>query len=217
MDTISHIAERANRGLAASALLCAAAMLFTTLSFAPADAQQPQPQQKPPRKGAQAAPAVPPPGAIDPGAVGVWIDHTGRGAVEIVPCSTLPPPTAAAPPPRPSANPVEPVNLCGRIVWLQNPNDAKGKPLIDDLNKNAAKRGAPICGLQIIGEVKPQSDGSWDKGWIYDPEQGSAFDVELRLRNPETLQVKGYLGVKFLSETYVWRRAKELPPKCPGI
>jgi hypothetical protein len=217
MDKISLIAGRANRGLAATALLCAAAMLFTTLSFIPVEAQQPQPKQ--PRKGAQAAPAVPPPGAIDPGAVGVWIDHTGRGAVEIAPCSALPPPNAAAAaaPPRPTANPVEPGNLCGRIVWLQNPNDAKGKPLIDDLNKNAAKRGAPICGLQIIGEVKPQSDGSWDKGWIYDPEQGSAFDVELRLRNPETLQVKGYLGVKFLSETYVWRRAKELPPKCPGI
>ena len=101
-------------------------------------------------------------------------------------------------------------------MWLQNPNDDKGKPLIDHLNKNPAKRGAPICGLQIIGDAKPQSDGSWDKGWIYDPDQGSAFDVELRLRNPATLQVKGYLGVKFLSETYVWRRAKELPPKCPG-
>jgi hypothetical protein len=215
MDTTSLIVRRASRGLAASTLLCAAAALVATLSIAPAEAQQP----KPPRKGAQAAPPAPPPAAIEPGAVGVWIDHTGRGAVEIIPCSTLTagPAGAAAPPPPPAANPAEPQNLCGRIVWLQNPNDAKGKPLIDDLNKNPAKRGAPICGLQIIGEVKPQSDGSWDKGWIYDPEQGSAFDVELRLRNPETLQVKGYLGVKFLSETYLWRRAKQLPPKCPGI
>lgn len=207
MDTTSRIAGRVGRGLAASALLCAAAAVLTALSFAPAEAQQPRP-----RKDTQAAPAGPP-GAIDPGAVGVWIDHTGRGAVEIAPCGASAP--GAAPPP-PSAKPVEPVNLCGRIVWLQNPNDGKGKPLIDDLNKNAAKRGAPICGLQIIGDARPQSDGSWDKGWIYDPEQGSSFDVELRLRNPETLQVKGYLGVKFLSETYVWRRAKQLPPKCPG-
>ena len=43
-----------------------------------------------------------------------------------------------------------------------------------------------------------------------------SFDLELQLRNPETLQVKGYMGVKFLSETFVWRRAKELPPKCGG-
>jgi len=209
MDTTSLIVGRTCRGLAASALLFAAATLVATLSFTPAEAQQPKP-----RKGAQDT--APAPGAIDPGAVGVWIDHTGRGAVEIAPCGALAPP-AAAPPPPPTAKPGEPTNLCGRIVWLQNPNDEKGKPLIDSLNKNSAKRGGPICGLQIIGDVKPQSDGSWDNGWIYDPEQGSAFDVELRLRNPETLQVKGYLGVKFLSETYVWRRAKQQPPKCPGI
>jgi uncharacterized protein (DUF2147 family) len=212
MNRTSLIAGRTSRGVAASALLFAAATLAAALTFAPADAQQPTP-----RKGAQAAAPVPPPAAIDPGAVGVWIDHTGRGAVEIAPCGTLTPPGAAAPPPPPTAKPGEPTILCGRIVWLQNPNDEKGKPLIDALNKDPAKRGAPICGLQIIGNVKPQSDGSWDNGWIYDPEQGSAFDVELRLRNPETLQVKGYLGVKFLSETYVWRRAKQQPPKCPGI
>ena len=212
MDMTSLIAGRTSRGRAASTTLLAAATVLAALSLAPAEAQQPKP-----RKGAQAATPVPAPGAIDPGAVGVWIDHTGRGAVEIAPCSALPAAGAAAPPPPPTAKPGAPPSLCGRIVWLQNPNDDKGKPLIDDLNKNPAKRGAPICGLQILGEVKPQSDGSWDNGWIYDPEQGSAFDVELRLRNPETLQVMGYLGVKFLSETYVWHRAKQLPPKCPGI
>ncbi len=104
--------------------------------------------------------------------------------------------------------------MCGRIVWLKDPNDAKGKPLRDILNKDTVRRGKPICGLQIIGEVKPQQDGSWDDGWIYDPEKGSSFDVELRMRSPELLQVKGYLGVKFLNETYVWRRAPQPPPKC---
>jgi uncharacterized protein (DUF2147 family) len=204
METTSLVVRPRRRGLAASTLLCGAAALLAALSFAAA--------QQPKRKGAQAAPA-----AIDPGAVGVWIDHTGRGAVEIHPCGATPGPGAAAPPPSKGRPPEQPQSLCGRIVWLQNPNDDKGNPLIDDLNKNPAKRGGPICGLQIIGDVKPQSDGSWDKGWIYDPEKGSAFDVELRMRSPEALQVKGYLGVKFLSETYVWRRAKQLPPKCPGI
>lgn len=191
------------RGLAA--LVPALALAATVAFVATADAQQPK------KKGAQAA--VPAP-AIDVGAEGVWIDHTGRGAVEIIPCAVLAAAAAGAPPP-PAATPDAPrQNLCGRIVWLQNPNDPKGRPLIDELNKNAAKRGAPICGLQIIGDAKPQADGSWDKGWIYDPEQGSSFDVELRLRSPETLQVKGYMGVKFLSETFVWRRAKQVPPKC---
>ena len=174
------------------------AALLVALAVPAADAQQPQ------RKGAQAA--VPAPPAPEAGPHGIWIDHTGRGAVEIAPCV----PDAAPGTP-------EAANLCGRIVWMKDPNDPKGQPIRDTLNKNAARRGQPICGLQIIGDVKPQSNGSWDKGWIYDPEQGSSFDLELRLRNPETLQVKGYMGVKFLSETFVWRRAKELPPKCTGV
>jgi uncharacterized protein (DUF2147 family) len=36
---------------------------------------------------------------------GVWIDHTGRGAVEITDCGG---------------------NLCGRAVWVKDPKDSKG-------------------------------------------------------------------------------------------
>lgn len=199
MATISLRKERARRSPAATLPITLSAMIIAALGLtAPAaDAQQ-----QPARKGAQAAvPAVP-----APTPQGLWIDHTGRGAVEIAPCV----PEAAPGTP-------EAANLCGRIVWMKEPNDPKGQPLRDTLNKNAARRAQPICGLQIIGDVKPQRDGSWDKGWIYDPEQGSSFDLELSLRNPETLQVKGYMGVKFLSETFVWRRAKEAPPKCNGV
>lgn len=137
---------------------------------------------------------VPRPGQVAPDPVGLWIDHTGRGAVEIAQCGP---------------------SLCGRIVWLKEPNDKSGKPLVDSQNQDRSKRGAPICGLQIIGDLKRQSDGSWDEGWIYDPEQGQSFDLELRPLAGEVLQVKGYKGLKFLSETFQWRRASNAPgPRC---
>lgn len=133
------------------------------------------------------------------GPTGVWIDHTGRGAVEITTCA-------------PNAK-----TLCGRIVWMKAPTDKQGQPLRDGLNPNRALRTRPICGLQVIGELKPQRDGSWDNGWIYDPEQGESFDVEIRLRAPDVLQVKGYKGLKFLSETFQWQRATQPPqPTCPA-
>lgn len=136
-----------------------------------------------------------PPAAPAPsGPEGIWIDHTGRGAVEILPCAEA---------------------LCGRIVWLKEPNDKSGQPLRDARNEDRTKRSQPICGLQILGNLKRQRDGSWDNGWIYDPDQGERFDVELRLRGPDVLQVKGYKGLKFLSETYQWRRAVTPPaPLC---
>ncbi len=157
-------------------------------------------QQAPPAKTVpKSAPAaVPPPAQATPaplGPVGVWIDHTGRGVVEIQPCGQ---------------------GLCGNIVWMQDPNDKKGQPLRDRLNGDAKKRSRLICGLPVLGGHKQMQDGSGDAGWIYDPEQGESFDVELRMRSPDLLQVKGYKGFKFLSETFQWKRAASVPaPPCP--
>jgi uncharacterized protein (DUF2147 family) len=57
---------------------------------------------------------------------GVWIDHTGQGAVEIAPCSNG-------------------SRVCGRVVWLKNPEHKSrsgkricGTQVLGDLRKEAA-------------------------------------------------------------------------------
>ncbi|MEM7776650.1 MAG: DUF2147 domain-containing protein [Pseudomonadota bacterium] len=129
----------------------------------------------------------------DNGFVGVWYDDTGRGAVELSQCGQ---------------------RLCGRIVWLRKPLDKSGKPLTDRLNPKVGRRARPICGLQVIGNLVRQSDGSWDGGWIYDPKRGAAFDVELTLESPRKLRVLGYKGVKLFSKTLYWRRAPDNIERC---
>src|SRR5262245_45106154 len=114
--------------------------------------------------------------AADNGALGVWIDHTGRGAVEITDCGG---------------------NLCGKVVWVQDQKNAQG------------------CGLQILGDVKPMGDGTFDEGWIYDPDKDAKFDVEL-VPQGDKLKVVGYAGVKFLSQTFTWTRAPENLARCPS-
>lgn len=54
--------------------------------------------------------------------LGVWLDHTGRGAVEISPCGEA---------------------LCGRVVWVKSADDAKGcgRQIIGDA-KPVGKSGA---------------------------------------------------------------------------
>lgn len=134
------------------------------------------------------------PAAAADAPAGLWYDHTGRGAVEIAPCGR---------------------NMCGFIVWLKDVRDKEGRELKDIYNPDPAKRNATICGLQVIGGMKKQNDGSWDDGWIYDPEKGEAFDLELRSLSADTLQVVGYKGLKFLSETHKWQRVSTLPsPRC---
>jgi uncharacterized protein (DUF2147 family) len=109
-------------------------------------------------------------------ATGLWYDHTGRGAVEISKCGG---------------------QLCGRLVWLKDPQHAK-----------------QVCGIQIIGDVKPMANGAWDGGWIYDPERDSKFSVELTPVGAQDLKVVGYMGTKWLSETMIWKRAPTNLKRC---
>lgn len=106
---------------------------------------------------------------------GVWLDDTGRGAIEITKCGTA---------------------LCGRVVWVKAGKDSKG------------------CGKEILGAVKAVGKGRWDGGWIYSPEHGRKFDVELTPVGNDRLRVMGYAGVKFLSQTRTWTRAPADLVRC---
>lgn len=75
--------------------------------------------------------------------IGRWLDHTGDGVVELYACGN---------------------KVCGRIVWLRNPLGKDGQPLYDGYNPNPSMRTRPICGLQVLGNLERQSDGSLDGG-----------------------------------------------------
>ena len=127
---------------------------------------------------------------------GIWFDDTGRGAVELKLCGS------------------KKKSLCGYIVWLKEQTDRSGRPLTDAYNPKPKYRKRPICGLQIIGRLKPQPDRTWDKGWIYDPKQGKSFDVALSRAGADKLKVTGYLGIKLFSESFIWRRAPDDIQRC---
>ena len=84
--------------------------------------------------------------------------------------------------------------LCGRIVWL----------------KNAAHKS--VCGTAIIGGGK-RVGNSYDTGWIYSPERGKKYNVEITLQG-NSLKVMGYAGSKMLSKTMVWKRAPSSLKRC---
>lgn len=86
--------------------------------------------------------------------------------------------------------------LCGHLVWFKDSGEAKN------------------CGKQILGDVAPVGRNTWDNGWIYDPEKKQRFDLELKPLSADTLQVKGYAGIKFLNKTMVWKRAPANLARC---
>lgn len=133
--------------------------------------------------------------------LGLWYNDAGKGAVEIRPCATS----------GRDAN-----KLCGFIVWLKEPNFKNGKPLTDGYNSDPSKRHRPICGLPVLGGLQRVSDGGYDNGWVYDPEQGQAFDAAIQLRTSDRLILTGYKGIKFFSKSFLWKRAPADLPRCAG-
>lgn len=80
--------------------------------------------------------------------------------------------------------------LCGYVVHIK---DAK----------NSGR-----CGMQILGNVT-ESGG----GWIYSPERGKKYSVELTRMSDDKLRVIGNAG-SFFSKTFTWNRAPDDVARC---
>ena len=50
--------------------------------------------------------------------------------------------------------------LCGRIVWLKEPNDEAGKTKTDKENPEPAQRSRPILGLELLAGFVRAADAT---------------------------------------------------------
>ena len=117
---------------------------------------------------------------------GVWLTPGGKSHVEIAPCGD---------------------KLCGRIVWLAEPNNPQGQPKRDAENTDESLRSRQILGLPLLtGFPQEPEDGVWDDGDIYNPEDGKTYSSELEMADPKTLKVKGCVWV--FCQSQIWKRVE---------
>ena len=103
---------------------------------------------------------------------------------------------------------------CGKLVWLKNPNygdsDAEaGKPQHDRNNPDAARKNDPILGLKLLKDFTFDGSANWNGGTIYDPESGKTYKCTMKLTDPKTLDVRGYIGVPAFGRSTTWTRVDE--------
>jgi uncharacterized protein (DUF2147 family) len=102
---------------------------------------------------------------------------------------------------------------CGRIVWLKEayyPADddggMAGRPIVDRENRNPDLRTRPLMGLQIVEGLTYVGKNVWEKGTIYNPDDGKIYKCKMTLSAPTRLEVRGFIGIPLLGGTSIWTR-----------
>lgn len=127
-----------------------------------------------------AVPASAAPQPID----GTWLTEDGRSRIALEPCGA---------------------RVCGKIIWLKEPNDPAGRPLTDKQNPDPARRGRPILGLPLFPGLAP--DGDHWAGEVYNADDGKSYDVTLERTGPGTLKIEGCL-LAILCKGETWTKAE---------
>ena len=95
----------------------------------------------------------------------------------------------------------------GKIVWLKEPNDPDtGEAKLDKNNPDESMRNVPLRGYRILKDFEYQGKGVWEEGTIYDPESGTTYSCIITMKDENTLEIRGYVGVKTFGRTDTWRR-----------
>jgi uncharacterized protein (DUF2147 family) len=97
----------------------------------------------------------------------------------------------------------------GKIVWLREPIDPQTKqPKVDKNNPDVNMRTVPLKGYRLLKDFSYKGSNEWGDGTIYDPENGSTYNCVIRMKDENTLDIRGYIGIQTFGRTDVWKRLK---------
>lgn len=157
------------------------------------------------RKIAYAAFAAGLTAAVEPGIAasttdprGTWLTEDGRARIRIERCGTT----------------LE--QVCGYIVWMKEPADARGQPVVDRQNPDLAKRSRPVLGHQLLMGLAPISGGRF-AGQIYNAENGKSYAISLWRETPDMLKVKGCMLSVFCATQSWTQTVNVLPGQLVGM
>jgi uncharacterized protein (DUF2147 family) len=106
--------------------------------------------------------------------------------------------------------------LCAYLVDFKlKQGDPPGYQPVDEHNPDRKKRGDRLCNHIMMGGFHPSGDkGTWDGGWIYDPDSGSTYSGKITLVDKDTVQLRGFIGIALLGRTLVLHRQATPPQLC---
>jgi len=70
------------------------------------------------------------------------------------------------------------------------------------------RKDVPILGMDILTGLK--KDGNeWSGGKILDPKNGKTYKCYIKLKDKNTLKLRGYIGISLFGRTAIWKRVEQ--------
>jgi uncharacterized protein (DUF2147 family) len=100
----------------------------------------------------------------------------------------------------------------GRVKFAQGPDGTymgvltwSADPKRDVNNKDPKLRDRPLVGIVLMWHLR-YDDGEYVDGYVYNPEDGGTYRVKAEVLSPESLKIRGYLGISLLGQSKTWSR-----------
>ncbi|WP_020596158.1 DUF2147 domain-containing protein [Spirosoma panaciterrae] len=91
--------------------------------------------------------------------------------------------------------------LTGKLVWL------KDRDVLDTKNPDVSLQKRPLLGTTVLTGFKVDGTNQWTDGKVYDPKSGKTYSAKMTLKNPTTLELRGYVGSPMFGRTTVFTKA----------
>jgi uncharacterized protein (DUF2147 family) len=78
-------------------------------------------------------------------------------------------------------------------------------PRKDVNNKNPNLRDRPVVGIVLMWNLH-YDDGEYTDGYVYNPEDGGTYRIKAEVLSPESLKIRGYLGISLFGQNQKWTR-----------
>jgi len=97
----------------------------------------------------------------------------------------------------------------GKIVWLEKSKNEDGTWRLDVKNPDESLRTRKKLGLQVLHNLIWDKDKKeWNNGEIYDAREGDTYSLYAKLKDKNTLNLRGYIGFSLFGKTTKWTRSE---------
>jgi uncharacterized protein (DUF2147 family) len=102
------------------------------------------------------------------------------------------------------------------IIVITPTDPITNKPKTDNKHPDTKLHSRPMLGLINLWGFIYNAEGYWENGHIYDPKNGKEYKCTIKLKDINTLNVRGYIGISLIGRSDTWQKLNKNGPCLQG-